>query len=138
MKKTFAIIKPDITSKNIEMAVLLEIARRGFAIMLMEDRVLTKEEAKWLYQEHQDKDFFNDQVAFMCSGNVILLLLQTEHGDTPERFRVVMGPTDFRKADPHTLRGKFATGYRQNAIHGSDGNESAKQEIEYFFGTKYS
>lgn len=134
MKQTFAIIKPDITMKSTELHVLLHIVKAGFSIIKMEERMLSKEETEWLYREHKDKDFFGGQVEFMRSDSVILLLLESNHPNTPESFRKLMGPTDFRKAELHTLRARFATSHRHNAIHGSDGIDSAVAEIKYFFG----
>ena len=132
MKKTFAMIKPCAQSRGVSSFMKADIDAAGFRIEKEAELTLTREQAEWLYREHSEKSHFNDLVDFTISGPVTLMVLSGDGDNVPAQFRELMGPTDISKAEPGTLRGKYAEDFRRNSIHGSDGNESAKQELEYF------
>lgn len=131
--RTLAIIKPDATQRNIQDEICDYIQISGFDILDKIPCSLSREEVEWLYQEHKDKEWFKDQVNYMLSGPVVLLLLKSTFDNTAESFRKLMGPTDRTKAESHTLRAKYAVGYRENSIHGSDSQASALRETNKFF-----
>lgn len=130
--QTFAMIKPDATSRAIEDQMKADIVAAGFRIITESRRVLKREEAEWLYSEHKSKAHFNDLVDYTISGDVVLMLLEGDGENVPADFRALMGPTDKSKAEPHTLRAKYAMGLRENSIHGSDSPRAAIDEIVYF------
>jgi len=123
--RTFAMIKPDATARGVQEAMIADIEAAGFRILKRKDRALTVEEAEWLYREHSERDHFRDLVTYTVSGPVVLLQLQADLDDAATAFRALMGPTDRTKADPHTLRARYAVGYRENSIHGSDSPKAA-------------
>lgn len=125
-------IKPCAVSSNKEELIINDIKSSGFEIISMRKITLNKEDARWLYKEHKNKDHYNDLVNFTISGPVIILIIATEQINTHSKFRELMGPTDIEKADKNTLRAKYAENFRRNAIHGSDSLISAYEEIEYF------
>lgn len=135
MKKTFAMVKPCAFSRGAAPAMLDDIRQAGFSVVRSAETTLTSEQAEWLYREHSQRDHFRDLVDFTISGPVLLLELESESEETPAAFRSLMGPTDIAKAGADTLRGKYAEDFRRNSIHGSDGPESAAQELEYFGST---
>ena len=130
--KTFAMIKPCAYANGKAEAIKSDIVARGFSIFKSEVKTLTREEAEWLYSEHKEKAHFNDLVDFTISGEVELMVLKSDNSNTPLAFRELMGPTDIEKAAPDTLRAKYATDFRRNAIHGSDSPKSAIDELAYF------
>ena len=119
LERTFSIIKPDAVAKN----VIGQVAQR------MEH--LTEEKAKGFYAEHDGKGFFNDLVAFMTSGPVVLQVLEGENAIL--KNRELMGATNPQDAAAGTIRADFAQSIDANAVHGSDAPESAAREIAYFF-----
>lgn len=131
---TFAMIKPDATSRGVEEDMIADMKAAGFEILARKDRSLDRSEAEWLYKEHKDRDHFPDLVDYTISGPVVLLHLQADMDNAPAAFRTLMGATDRTKAAPGTLRAKYAVGYRENSIHGSDSPSAAIDEITRFFG----
>lgn len=131
--ETFAMIKPDATARGVENEMIADIEAAGFRVKQSERRVLERREAERLYEEHRRRDHFKDLVDYTISGEVILLHLESDHDNTPAAFRKLMGATDHTKADPGTLRAKYAIGYRENSVHGSDSPRAAIDEISYFF-----
>lgn len=133
MNKTFAMIKPCAQARGVASFMKADIDAAGFHIEQEKETTLTRDQAEWLYREHSEKSHFNDLVDFTISGPVTLLLLSGKGDNVPTQFRELMGPTDIKKAAPDSLRGKYAEDFRRNSIHGSDGNESAAEELQYFF-----
>ena len=132
MNKTFAMIKPCAQARGVTSFMKADIDAAGFHIEQEKELTLTREQAEWLYREHSEKGHFNDLVDFTISGPVTLLVLSSEGDNVPAQFRELMGPTDISKAPAESLRGKYAEDFRRNSIHGSDGNESAAEELAYF------
>ena len=130
--KTFAMIKPCAVASGKTSEILSDIEAAGFTVLRSADVMLDREDAEWLYREHSEKAHFNDLVDFTVSGPVRLLELSNNSQSVATDFRALMGPTDLSKAEPGTLRASYAEDFRRNAIHGSDGIESAKEELEYF------
>lgn len=131
--QTFAMIKPDATGRGVEGAMIADIEAAGFTILKRKDRTLSLEDAQWLYREHEKRDHFPDLVAYTVSGPVVLLKLRADSDNAAADFRALMGPTDRTKAEPHTLRARYAVGYRENSIHGSDSPAAAIAEMCHFF-----
>lgn len=130
--KTFAMIKPCAIASGKDLSILADIKDAGFEIERSAELTLSQEDAEWLYREHTEKAHFNDLVAFTISGPVVIMELSSNSDNTALDFRQLMGPTDISKAEPNTLRARYAEDFRRNAIHGSDGNDSAAEELEHF------
>jgi len=131
MERTLAIIKPDAIQRGLVGEVIKRIEAEGFKIIKLKMFKLSKKEAEGFYQVHRDKPFFDSLTDFMSSGPCIVMVLE---GDgVIERWRKVMGATDYRKAEEGTIRRQYATDIEKNIVHGSDSEESAAFEIGYFF-----
>ena len=131
MERTLAIIKPDAVAKKVAGQILGEYEKAGFAIAAAKMLHLSKRQAEGFYAVHRDKPFFESLCKFMSSGPCMVLVLEAD--DAIARNRKLMGATDPAKADPGTLRKKFASGIERNAVHGSDAPDTARYEIGYFF-----
>jgi nucleoside-diphosphate kinase len=131
MQRTFTILKPDTVASGKSGAVLDVILKAGFKIRAMKMLHLTKAEAEGFYHVHKERPFFGSLVTFMTEGPIIAAVLEAD--DAILKLRKVMGATDPAKADAGTIRKLFATNIERNAIHGSDGPETAAFEIGYFF-----
>lgn len=131
IQRTLSIIKPDAVRKNKIGAITSRFEEAGLQVVAAKFKQLTKEEAGAFYQIHQGKPFFDALVEFMSSGPVMIQVL--EGVDAITRNRNIMGATDPRQADPGTIRADYAENIDQNAVHGSDSPETAKQEINFFF-----
>ncbi len=129
--RTLAIIKPDAVAAGKAGAVLSRLEQAGFRIVALRMRWLSRAEAEGLYDVHKERTFFAGLCEFMSSGPCIAVVLEGE--DAIARLRELMGPTDPAQAAAGTIRRDFATSVRYNAIHGSDGVDSARFEIGYFF-----
>jgi nucleoside-diphosphate kinase len=130
-ERTLSIIKPDAVAAGRAGAVLSRLEGAGFRILAARMRRLTKAEAEGFYRVHRERPFFAGLCAFMSSGPCIALVLEGE--DAIARLREIMGATDPAKAAPGTIRKDFARSIEANAIHGSDGPDTARFEIGYFF-----
>lgn len=130
--QTFGMIKPDATARGIEQEMMDYITSKGFRIVETRRQVLDRAEAEWLYQEHRGKDHFDGLVDYTISGEVVMMLIEGDEDNVPAAFRTLMGATDHTKADPGTLRSRYAVGYRENSIHGSDSPRAAIDEIIHF------
>ncbi|MGC8803576.1 MAG: nucleoside-diphosphate kinase [Bacteroidales bacterium] len=128
---TFTMIKPDATGKNLTGKILAMITEAGFTIRALKMTRLSKEQAEGFYAIHKDKPFFNDLVKFMTSGPVVAAILEKENA--VERFRELIGATNPANAAEGTIRKLFASSVQENAIHGSDSDENAQIEANYFF-----
>lgn len=131
IQQTLAIIKPDATKRNLIGQILAEIEHGGLKIKALKMLHLTAEQAGGFYAEHQGKDFFAPLVAFMTSAPIVVAVLEGENA--VQHYRALMGATDPEKREKGTIRDKFALSYRENSVHGSDSEASAKREIAYFF-----
>lgn len=130
-ERTLAIIKPDTTSAGKIGEIIARYEKQPFRIVAMRLMHLSRNEAEGFYHVHLDKPFFESLTAFMCSGPVVVLVLEGD--DVIRRHRELMGATDPRKAAPGTIRRDFGGDIEHNAIHGSDSPETASFEIGYFF-----
>jgi len=130
-ERTFGIIKPDAVAKNAVGGIVDMIEQAGFKIVGLRYTRLSPGEAQGFYAVHKERPFFASLVAFMTSGPVVVMALERE--DAIKRYRDLMGPTDSKKAAAGTIRGKYGTDIEKNAVHGSDGPETAKFELGYFF-----
>ena len=137
MERTFAIIKPDATSKRYTGKILQRIEEAGFTIRAMKTLHLSQKEAEGFYAVHRERPFFASLTQFMSSGPVVVLALEAE--DAIKKWRTLMGATDPAKADAGTLRKEFGASIENNATHGSDAPETAAFELGYFFpGIEFS
>jgi nucleoside-diphosphate kinase len=132
MQRTLSIIKPDAVAKNVIGEIYTRFERAGLKIVAAQMKHLSREDAEGFYAVHKDRPFFNDLVEFMTSGPVMIQVLEGE--DAIARNSELMGATDPRQAAPGTIRADFATSIDANAVHGSDGEDTAAQEIAFFFG----
>ena len=130
-ERTFSIIKPDATRRNLTGRINAVIEGAGLRIVAQKRIRMTKEKAEGFYAEHRERPFFGDLVKFMTSGPVVVQVL--EGADAIAGYRKVMGATNPEKADAGTIRKEFAESIEANSVHGSDSPESAKREIAYFF-----
>jgi nucleoside-diphosphate kinase len=131
MQKTFTILKPDTVKAGKAGAVINEIEKAGFRIRAAKMLHLSKAQAEGFYYVHKERPFFGSLVSFMTEGPIVAMVLEADNAI--ERLRKVMGATDPAKADNGTIRKQFGTNIERNAIHGSDGPETAAFEIGYFF-----
>lgn len=131
--RTFTMIKPDAVSNNYIGAILQKINEAGFRIIAMKYTRLSKEAAGAFYAVHKDRPFYNDLVNFMSSGPIVAAILEKENAVAD--FRELIGATDPTKAAPGTIRNLFAKSIDANAIHGSDSDENAEIEGNFFFSS---
>ena len=129
--KTFTILKPDTVNAGNAGAIISKLEKEGFRIRAMKMLHLTETQAQGFYYVHKERPFFSSLVKFMTEGPVILIVLEADNAI--EKLRKVMGATDPTKADAGSIRREFGTNIERNAIHGSDGPETAAFEISYFF-----
>ena len=131
MDRTFAIIKPDATKRDLTGLINAKFENAGLKIIAQKRLRLTKSMAEKFYEIHKDRPFFNDLVDFMISGPVVVQVLE---GDNAVKLnRDVMGATNPEEADEGTIRKKFALSLEKNSVHGSDSPENAEIEINHFF-----
>jgi len=131
IERTFSIIKPDAVAKNVIGEIVSRFEKNGLRIVAAKMLQLTKEQAEGFYAVHKERPFFNDLVSFMISGPVVVQVLEGENAVL--KNRELMGATNPAEADPGTIRADFAESIDENAVHGSDAQETAKEEIAYFF-----
>ncbi len=131
VERTLSIIKPDAVAKNVIGQIYARFEQAGLRIVAARMMQLTREQAQGFYAVHKERPFFNDLVDFMVSGPVMIQVLEGE--DAINKNREVMGATNPAQAEPGTIRADFATSIDENAVHGSDGPDTAKTEIAYFF-----
>jgi nucleoside-diphosphate kinase len=130
-QRTFSIIKPDAVRKGFTGAILAEIEKAGFQIVAIKKQSICKEQAKGFYAVHVGKPFFEGLCEFMSSGPLVLMVLEKENAIAD--WRKLMGATNPANAEEGTIRKKFAGSMSENAVHGSDGEETAEFEIGYWF-----
>lgn len=131
MERTFSIIKPDATKRNLTGAINKIIEENGLRIIAQKRIKLTRLKAEGFYNIHKDKSFFKDLIDYMTSEPVVIQVLQGENAIV--KYREVMGATNPDNAEEGTIRKKFALNIQENSVHGSDSPENAKIEINYFF-----
>ena len=131
IERTFSIIKPDAVAKNVIGQIYSRFEQNDLRIVAAKMLHLSKEQAEGFYAEHKERGFFNDLVAFMTSGPVIIQVLEGENAVL--KHREIMGATNPKEAAPGTIRADFAQSIDENAVHGSDSLTSAQREIAYFF-----
>jgi nucleoside-diphosphate kinase len=130
-ERTFSIIKPDATRRNLTGAVTKLLEEAGLRVIASRRIRMTREQAEGFYAVHRERPFFNDLVAFMISGPVVVQVLEGENAVA--RNREVMGATNPADAEPGTIRKEHAESIEANSVHGSDSLENAGIEIDFFF-----
>ncbi|MCK9488390.1 MAG: nucleoside-diphosphate kinase [Xanthomonadales bacterium] len=131
LERTLSIIKPDAVAKNVIGEIYSRFEKAGLKIIAARMAQLDRETAEGFYAVHRERPFFNALVEFMISGPV---MIQTLEGDNAiARHRELMGATNPKEAAPGTIRADFADSIDANAVHGSDGEDTARAEIAYFF-----
>src|SRR5271155_2786381 len=130
-QRTFSIIKPDAVRKGHTAAILAEIEKAGFKIVAVKKISISKKQAEGFYHVHRERPFFGSLTDFMSSGPIFPLVLEKD--DAIADLRKLMGATNPANADEGTIRKKYAGSIEENAIHGSDGEDTAQFEIGYFF-----
>lgn len=129
--RTFSIIKPDATRRNITGAVTKMLEEAGLRVVASKRIHMTREQAEGFYAVHRERPFFGELVDFMISGPVVVQVLEGE--DAMQRNRDIMGATNPKDAAAGTIRGELAESIEANTVHGSDSDENAAIEIAYFF-----
>jgi nucleoside-diphosphate kinase len=130
-QRTFSIIKPDAVRKGFTGAILAEIDKAGFRIVAVKKQSISKQQAQGFYHVHAAKPFFEGLCDYMSSGPLVLLVLEKDNAIAG--LRTLMGATNPANAEEGTIRKKFAESIQENAIHGSDAEETAAFEIAYWF-----
>ena len=133
VERTLSIVKPDAVEKNAIGEIYSRFERAGLSIVAARMLTLSEVQAEGFYAVHRERPFFRDLVKFMISGPIMVQVLQGE--DAIAKNRELMGATDPKKAKKGTIRADFADSIDANAVHGSDGPETARTEIAYFFPT---
>ncbi len=131
IERTFSIVKPDAVAKNVIGQIYSRFEAAGLKIVASKMLHLSREQAGGFYAVHKERPFYNDLVDFMTSGPVMVQVLEGE--DAIAKNREIMGATNPQEAAPGTIRADFAETVDENAVHGSDGPDTAKAEIEFFF-----
>ena len=131
MNRTFTMIKPDATSKGYTGAILDQIIKAGFSVKAMKWTKLTVEQAGQFYEVHKERPFYGELVAFMSSGPIVAAILEKENAVAD--FRKLIGATNPAQAEEGTIRKNFAASMGENAVHGSDSDDNAQIEGNFFF-----
>ena len=134
MDRTFSIIKPDATKRNLTGSINSLIEKNGLRIIAQKRIKMTIEQAEKFYEVHNDKPFFSDLVKYMTSEPVVVQVLYGENA--VKKYREVMGATNPDNAEEGTIRKLFALNVQENSVHGSDSDENANIEIKFFFDEK--
>jgi nucleoside-diphosphate kinase len=131
VERTLSIVKPDAVARDLIGQIYSRFEQTGLKIIAARMMHLTRSQAEGFYAVHRERPFFTDLVNFMISGPVVVQVLEGENAI--QKNREIMGATDPKKADRGTIRADFAQSIEANAVHGSDGAETAEFEIAYFF-----
>ena len=131
LERTFSIIKPDATRRNITGKVVAKLEEGGLRVVAQKRIHMSREQAEGFYAVHKERPFFGELVDFMMSGPVVVQVLEGENAIA--RNREIMGATNPAEAAPGTIRAEFAESIGENTVHGSDGPDTAKDEIKFFF-----
>ena len=133
IEQTLSIIKPDAVERNLQDQIKQEFINKGFEIIKEKKIHISKEEAERFYKVHESKPFYNDLCTYLSSGPIIVMTLQRENAVAENRK--LMGATNPVDAEEGTLRKKYGISIDKNSVHGSDSNENAKIELEFFFSS---
>ena len=131
LERTLSIIKPDATRRNLTGKINARFEEAGLRIIAQKKLHLTKQQAEGFYNVHRERAFFNDLVAFMTSGSILVQVLEGD--EAIQKNRDLMGATNPANAEEGTIRKDFAEDVEANSVHGSDAPETAAEEISYFF-----
>ena len=131
IERTFSILKPDATARNLTGAINAMIEKAGLRIVGQRRIKMSRADAEKFYDVHKERPFFRDLVTFMISGPVVVQVLEADNAVA--KYRDVMGATNPANAAPGTIRKDFAESIEANSVHGSDSLENAAREIEFFF-----
>ena len=131
LERTLSIVKPDAVRKNAIGKILDRFETAGLKVIACKMLLLTRDQAEGFYAVHRERTFFPELIEYMISGPVVIQVLEGE--GAIHRNRQVMGATNPQDADPGTIRADFAESVQANAVHGSDGPETARNEIAFFF-----
>lgn len=131
LERTFSIIKPDATRRNITGKVIAKLEEGGLRVVASKRIHMSREQAEGFYAVHKERPFFGELVEFMMSEPVVVQVLEGENAIA--RNREIMGATNPAEADAGTIRAEFAESIGENSVHGSDGPDTAKEEIAFFF-----
>jgi len=131
VERTLCIVKPDAVAKGVTGKILAMIEAGGLRIVAVRTTRLTRGQAQGFYAVHREKGFFERLVNFMTSGPILAAVLEAP--DAINRWRNLMGPTNSTEAPKGTVRGEFGTDIEKNAVHGSDGPDTARTEVAFFF-----
>ena len=131
LERTFSIIKPDATRRNLTGKIIDRLESAGLRVIASKRIHMSQEQARGFYAVHKERPFYNDLVAFMTSGPVVVQVLEGE--DAIAKNREVMGATNPAEATDGTIRKDFAENIEANSVHGSDGPDTAATEIKFFF-----
>ncbi len=130
-ERTLCMIKPDAVKRDLGGAILAMIEASGLKVVGLKMLRLSKAQAEAFYAVHSARPFYNDLTCYMCSGRIFAVALEGE--DAVARYRKLMGATDPAKAEPGTIRAKYAESLEANSVHGSDSLENAAVEVAFFF-----
>ncbi len=131
IQQTLSIIKPDAVERNLQDEIKIEFKNNGFQILDEKKIHISKQEAEQFYKVHETKPFYNDLCSYLSSGPIIVMKL--EKNDAILENRKLMGATDPKQAEEGTLRKKYGISIDKNSVHGSDSEENAKIELNFFF-----
>jgi nucleoside-diphosphate kinase len=131
VERTFSILKPDATARNLTGAINAVIEQAGLRIIAQKRLRMSRTEAETFYAVHRERPFFSELVQFMTSGPVVVQVLEGDNAIA--KYRDIMGATDPAKAAPGTIRNQFAKSVGENSVHGSDAADTAEKEIAQFF-----
>ena len=131
IQRTFSIIKPDATKRNLIGAINTKFEKGGLSIIAQKKIHLTKNQAETFYGIHRGRPFFEELCEFMCSHPIVVQVLEGENAIL--KNREIMGATNPVEAEEGTIRKEFALSIGENSVHGSDGEDTAREEIAYFF-----
>ena len=131
LERTFSIIKPDATRRNITGKVINKLEEGGLRVVASKRIHMTQAQAEGFYAVHRERPFFGELVEFMMSGPVVVQVLEGENAIA--KNREIMGATNPAEADAGTIRAEFAESIGENSVHGSDGPDTAAEEIKFFF-----
>ena len=131
LERTFSIIKPDATRRNITGKVVAKLEEGGLRVVASKRIHMSREQAEGFYAVHKERPFFGELVDFMISEPVVVQVLEGENAIA--RNREIMGATNPAEAEAGTIRAEFAESIGENSVHGSDGPDTAKEEIAFFF-----
>lgn len=132
VQQTLSIIKPDGVEKNLIGEIYSRCEKAGLTIVAARMLHLSREQAEKFYAVHRERPFYADLVAYMCSGPVMVQVLEGD--DAVDTHRTLMGATNPADAEPGTIRADFAKSVEENVVHGSDGEDTAREETVFFFG----